>query len=77
MKILERFLMVWDVETQTQKGALVQYWDSVRLVKVVGKDGAISARYLEGADLKTGNDIRIEGGSSLPQSKAARIYSVD
>ena len=51
----------------------VQYWDSVRLVKVVGKDGAISARYLEGADLKTGNDIRIEGGSSLPQSKAARI----
>lgn len=51
----------------------VQYWDSQRLVKVVGKDGSISAKYLEGSDLKSGTDIRIEGGSSLPQSKAGRI----
>jgi hypothetical protein len=51
----------------------IQYWDSKRLVKVIGKDGSLSARYLEGADLINGTDIRIEGGSSLPQSKAARI----
>ena len=49
------------------------YWVSSRLVKYVGKDGAISAKYLEGADIKNGSDIRIEGGSSLPQSKAGRI----
>lgn len=51
----------------------IQYWDSLRLIKVIGKDGSISARYLQGADLASGTDIRIEGGSSLPQSKAARI----
>ena len=51
----------------------IQYWDSQRLVKVIGKDGSISARYLMGTDIATGDDIRIEGGSSLPQSKAARI----
>lgn len=51
----------------------VQYWDSSRLVKYVGKDGAISAKYLQGSDIKTGSDIRTEGGSSLPQSKAGRI----
>lgn len=51
----------------------VQYWDSARLVKYVGKDGQINAKYLSQIDLKTGTDIRIEGGSSLPVSKAARI----
>lgn len=51
----------------------IQYWDSKRLIKVVGKDGSLSARYLQGSDLINGTDIRIEGGSSLPQSKAARI----
>lgn len=54
-------------------GLAIQYWDSQRLVKVIGKDGSISARYLQGADIATGNDIRVEGGSSLPQSKAGRI----
>lgn len=51
----------------------VQYWDSQRLVKVVGKDQGISARYLQGSDLASGTDVRVEGGSSLPQSKAGRI----
>lgn len=54
-------------------GLAIQYWDSDRLVKYVGKDGAVSARYLSNANLKDGTDIRIEGGSSLPVSKAARI----
>ena len=51
----------------------IEYWDSQRLIKVVGKDGSVSARYLQGSDLESGTDIRIEGGSSLPQSKAGRI----
>jgi hypothetical protein len=54
-------------------GLAIQYWDSDRLVKVVGKDGSISARYLQGSALANGTDIRVEGGSSLPQSKAGRI----
>lgn len=54
-------------------GLAIQYWDSDRLVKYVGRDGSVSARYLSNANLKTGTDIRIEGGSSLPSSKAARI----
>jgi hypothetical protein len=51
----------------------IQYWDSARLVKYVGRDGQINAKYLERTDIKSGTDIRIEGGSSLPVSKAARI----
>lgn len=54
-------------------GLAIQYWDSDRLVKYVGRDGSVSARYLSNANLKSGTDIRIEGGSSLPTSKAARI----
>lgn len=51
----------------------IQYWDSKRLVKYVGKNNQVSAKYLQDADLKGATDIRIEGGSSLPESKAARI----
>ena len=50
----------------------IQYADSQRQVKVVGKDKAISVQYLMGADVKTATDVRIERGSSLPYSKAAR-----
>lgn len=50
----------------------VQFWDYPRLVKVIGEDQAFSANELSGADLKNGTDIRIERGSSLPQSKAAK-----
>jgi hypothetical protein len=54
-------------------GLAIQYWDSDRLVKYVGRDGQVNAKYLSRADIKSGTDIRIEGGSSLPVSKAARI----
>lgn len=50
----------------------IQYADSARQVKVVGKDKAISVQYLMGADVRTATDVRIERGSSLPYSKAAR-----
>ena len=48
----------------------VQYWDTPRIVKVTGDN--FSVRKLTGADIKTGTDIRIETGSSLPVSRAAR-----
>lgn len=51
---------------------LVQYWDVPHLIKVVGKDDTFSVSVLSGADIKGATDVRIEPGSSLPQSKAAR-----
>lgn len=66
------------IELATQKTArqslilAVQYWDENRLVKATGIDQIISARFLSRSDIKNGTDIRMEAGSSLPVSKAAR-----
>lgn len=49
-----------------------QFWDIPRTVKVIGKDEVFSIEQLSGADLVRGTDIRVEPGSSLPVSKAAR-----
>lgn len=53
-------------------GLCVQYWDTPRMVKVVGTDGAHDALTLKSADIKSGTDIRMEAGSALPTSKAAK-----
>ncbi len=50
----------------------IQYVNKPRLVKTVGLDGAFDATVLSGADIASGNDIRIESGSALPTSKSAR-----
>lgn len=50
----------------------VQYWDVARTVKVTGSDNSFAVKQLRGADIKHGTDIRIESGSSLPVSRAAR-----
>lgn len=66
------------IELATQKVArhslqlAVQYWDEPRLIKAAGSDQAMSVRYMSRADIKNGTDIRVEGGSSMPESKAAR-----
>lgn len=66
------------VETATETVArqslqlVTQFWDFPRLVKTVGTDGAFNALQLSGADIKNGTDIRVEGGSALPVSKAAK-----
>jgi hypothetical protein len=49
-----------------------QYWDMPRQVKVVGKDGFYNVVSFAGANLRDNTDIRIEAGSSLPTSKAAK-----
>lgn len=53
-------------------GLAIQYWDTQRLVRTVGEDKVVDAQVLTGVDLVNGTDIRIEPGSSLPESKAAR-----
>lgn len=48
------------------------YWDTPRKVKVTGADGSFDVMAFEGSDLKDNTDIRIEAGSALPTSRAAK-----
>jgi hypothetical protein len=49
-----------------------QYWDMPRMVKVTGRDGTYNVISFKGSDLRENTDIRIEAGSALPTSKAAK-----
>lgn len=51
---------------------VVQYWDLPRMVKVTGTDGAFDSMMLKNSDLRGNTDIRMEAGSALPTSKAAK-----
>jgi hypothetical protein len=48
------------------------YWDEPRTVKVVGLDGSFDVQTFRGANLRGNSDIRIEAGSALPTSRAAK-----
>lgn len=50
-----------------------QFWDYPRMVRVAGQDSAFDVLTLKGSDLRGNNDVRVEAGSSLPTSKAARM----
>lgn len=53
--------------------SLVQeFWDAPRTIKTVGIDSSFDAMTLMGSDLRGNTDIRVEAGSSLPTSKAAK-----
>jgi hypothetical protein len=49
-----------------------QFWDVQRTVKVTGTDGSWDAVMFKGSDLHGNTDIRMEAGSALPTSKAAK-----
>lgn len=49
-----------------------EYWDVPRLIKVVGTNANFDAMSFKGSDLRGNTDIRIEGGSALPTSRAAK-----
>lgn len=49
-----------------------QYWDTPRMIRTTGTDGSFDVMAFQGSDLRDNTDIRIEGGSSLPTSKAAK-----
>lgn len=51
---------------------VVQYWDVGRVIKSVGDNGAFDAQVLKASDLRSNTDIRVEAGSALPTSKAAK-----
>jgi hypothetical protein len=48
------------------------YWDEPRTVKVVGLDGSFDVKAFKGSNLRDNTDIRVEAGSALPTSRAAR-----
>ena len=50
----------------------VQYVDIPRKIRTIGADGAFDTMLLQGADIASGTDIRIEPGSSFAKSKAAQ-----
>lgn len=50
----------------------VHYWTDERLVKIVGRDGDFEAKHWRGSDLRGNTDVRVQTGSALPVSKAAR-----
>lgn len=49
-----------------------QFWDATRTVKVTGLDGTFDAMAFRGSDLRGNTDIKIEAGSALPTSRAAK-----
>lgn len=48
------------------------YWQTERIIRVTGPDGSFDAMSFKGSDLANNLDIRIEAGSALPTSKAAK-----
>lgn len=51
---------------------VVDYWDLPRIIRVTGTDRAFDSFQLKGSDIANSLDVRVEPGSALPQSKAAR-----
>jgi hypothetical protein len=48
------------------------YWNEERLIRVTGMESFLEARRWKGSDLRGNTDVRVQSGSALPQSKAAR-----
>jgi hypothetical protein len=48
------------------------YWDEERTVKVVGLDGTFDVQTFKNSDINGNTDIRVESGSALPTSRAAK-----
>lgn len=53
-----------------------QYVDVKRRIRVIGADGAFDTEMLSGADIADGLDVRVEEGTSIGQSMAAKRAQV-
>jgi len=53
-----------------------QYWPGPRLIRVVGADGSFDALQFKASDFRGVADVRVQAGSSLPVSKAARTATL-
>lgn len=50
----------------------VQFWTTERVIRIVGRDQSFDAQRYKASDLGGNLDVRVEAGSALPQSKAAK-----
>ncbi len=50
----------------------VNYWTEPRLIRVTGSDGEYEASHWKNSDIRGNTDVRVQTGSALPYSKAAR-----
>jgi hypothetical protein len=48
------------------------YWDEERTIKITGIDSTFDVQTFKGSDLNGNTDIRVESGSALPTSRAAK-----
>lgn len=62
----------WEKWAKQVIGLAVQYWDVPRTISVTGIDGSFDSVALMGTEIAAGKDIRMEAGSALPISKAAK-----
>lgn len=62
----------WEKLAKQTLSHVVQFWDVPRTVSVTGIDGSFDSIVLKGTELQSGTDIRMEAGSALPVSKAAK-----
>lgn len=51
---------------------VAHYWSEERLIRISGLDNYYEAKRWKGADLRGNTDVRIQSGSALPFSKAAK-----
>jgi hypothetical protein len=51
---------------------VVQFWTEEHMIKITGADGSFDSKMLKNSDLRSNTDIRIEAGSALPVSRAAK-----
>lgn len=51
---------------------VVQYWETDRIVRPTGLDMSFDVLALKGSDLRGNTDIKVEAGSALPVSRAAK-----
>lgn len=49
-----------------------EFWANERLIRVMGLNGMYEAYYFSGADLAGNTDLRVEHGSAIPRSRAAK-----
>lgn len=49
-----------------------QFWTTERTVQIVGADGSFDAQVYKGSAIGGNLNVRVEAGSALPQSKAAK-----
>lgn len=62
----------WEKIARHSLAIVREFWTTARLVNGTGIDGMYDAIELKGSDVASGLDIRMEAGSALPVSKAAK-----